>query len=67
MFNLDETITQLLKLAQYGVPVKLQLSALCGVTQGVERGLTFLEDNILNLSEEWKPLASSHTTSGNDL
>lgn len=67
VFNLDETISQLLKLAQYGVPVKLQLSALCGVTQGVERGLTFLEDNILNLSEEWKPLASSHTTSSSDL
>lgn len=67
VFNLDETITQLLKLAQYGVPVKLQLSALCGVTQGVERGLTFLEDDVLNLSKEWKPLASSHTTSGSDL
>ena len=66
VFNLDETITQMLKLAQYGVPVKLQLSALCGVTQGIERGLTFLEDNILNLSEEWKPLASSHTTSNTD-
>lgn len=67
VFNLDETISQMLKLAQYGVPVKLQLSALCGVNQSIERGLTYLEDNVLNLSQEWKPLASSHTTSSADL
>lgn len=66
VFNLNETIDEMLKLSQYGLPVKLQLSALCGVTQGLERGLTFLEDRVLNLSTEWKPLASSHTTSGSD-
>lgn len=67
VFNLSDTIDQNLKLAQYGVPNKLMLSALAGLSQSNERGLTFLEDNILNLSEEWKPLVSSHTQSSGNL
>lgn len=64
IFTLQDTIDQYLKLAQYGVPVKLQLASLMGVNQSKERGLTFLEDNILDLSNEWKPLQSTHTQSG---
>lgn len=65
-FNIKEYKAELLKDAQYGVPVKLQLASLNGVTQNMERGLSYLENNILNLHEEWKPLVSSHVQSGNE-
>lgn len=59
--NFDEVVDRYLKLAQYGVPVKLELSALIGVSQCLERGSTFLENEVLNLHEQWLPLMSSHT------
>lgn len=65
IFTLKDTIDQYIKTAQYGIPVKLQLSALLNATQGKERGLTLMEE-ILDLQNTWKPLMSSHTTSGND-
>ena len=61
--NFDEVVDRYLKLAQYGVPVKLELSALLGVSQCLERGSTFLENEVLNLHEQWLPLMSSHTQS----
>ena len=63
VFNVDSVIDQYLKLAQYGVPVKLELSALLGVSQCLERGSAYLENEILKLHEEWLPLQSSHTMS----
>lgn len=66
IFNLQETIDSYLKLGQYGVPVKLYLSALANVNQNCERGLTYLENNILNLHEEWLPLISSHVQNNED-
>ena len=48
-------------MAQFGVPVKLELSALVNVSQGLERGSIYLEDIILDLINTWKPLVSSHT------
>ena len=59
--NLKDTIDNYLKLAQFGVPVKLELSALVNVSQGLERGSIYLEDIILDLINTWKPLVSSHT------
>ena len=64
--NIDATIDRYLKLAQYGVPVKLQLSALLGATQGVTMGMAYLENDILKLHKTWKPLSSSFTTSSKD-
>lgn len=64
--NLKESIDNYLKLSQFGVPVKLYLSALSGVSQNAERGLSFLEDSVLDLSNQWKPLQSSHTSTATD-
>lgn len=58
--NSQEMIDSYLKQAQFGSPVKMYLAALSGISQSNERGMVFLENNILNLSEEWKPLNSSH-------
>ena len=65
--NLTEVVDRYLKLAQFGVPVKLELSALLGVSQNLERGSAFLENEVLNLHKEWLPLVSSHTNSLSDM
>lgn len=67
VFNIDDVVDRYLKMAQYGEPVKLELSALLGVSPSLERGSTFLENEILNLHEEWKPLVSSHTQNPNEV
>lgn len=63
IFNHADTLKNYQSLAQYGVPCKLHLTALAGVTPLKERGLVALE-NVLGIHEEWKPLQSSFTTSG---
>ena len=49
-------------MAQYGVPCKLQLAALCGITAIRERGMSAIEE-ALDIANTWKPLMSSFTTS----
>lgn len=63
--SIGDEIDRQLKLAQYGIPNKLILSALSGISQNQERGMSALED-ILDLSNTWRPLSSSFTQSGND-
>ena len=60
--SIGDEIDRQLKLAQYGIPNKLILSALSGISQNQERGMSVLED-ILDLSNTWKPLSSSFTQS----
>lgn len=60
-YNNTEFKEDLLKQAQYGLPVKLLLSSACDISPLEERGMAILENEVLNLSEEWKPLMSSHT------
>lgn len=61
-FTVKEEITQYQSLAQYGVPCKLQLAALCGITAIRERGMSAIEE-ALDIANTWKPLNSSFTTS----
>lgn len=65
-YFIDDKIDKLLKLSQYGVPVKLQLSALANSNPMKERGMSYLED-ILGLAKtQWSaPLVSSNVQSGN--
>ena len=63
-FTVKEEIAQYQSLAQYGVPCKLQLAALCGITAIRERGMNAIEE-ALDIANTWKPLNSSFTTSGN--
>ena len=58
IFTVDEEISKLQSLAQFGVPVKMKLSALSGVTSLKERGMVALEE-MLDLANTWKPLNSS--------
>ena len=61
----QDRIDQLLKLAQYGVPVKTQLASLAGMSPAKCRGLEFLEEKLGLSTNKWtRPLVSSNTQSG---
>ena len=65
-YFVDDRIDKLLKLAQYSIPVKLELASLANANPTKERGMSFME-NALGLSAtSWnKPLVSSNVQSGN--
>ena len=63
--NINEVRSLYLNMAQYGLPVKLQLLALMDIQQSHETGLRLLENDIYDFSSNWRPLGSSFTTSGN--
>lgn len=65
-FNEQKVIDNLLKAGQYGVPVKLHLSSALGVSPTDLPGLTLLENEALNLHENWIPLSSSHTATSDE-
>ena len=57
---------ELLENGTYGLPVKLAINALSGISEYESLATNYLEENILGLSEKFNsPLASSHTSSGN--
>lgn len=64
-YFVDDKVDKLLKVAQYGVPVKLELASLLNANPVKERGMSYME-NILELSvNSWnKPLVSSNVQSG---
>lgn len=53
----------LLEDAQYGLPTALAINTLNGFTELETLSLNFLENDVLNLTDKFKPLQSSHTTS----
>lgn len=62
----DDKIDQLLKLSQYGIPIKLQLMSLLGVNPAQTRSLEYLEDKLGLAKTKWTaPLVSSNVQSGN--
>lgn len=62
-FNQKEYLDNLLKVSNYGYPVKLAIMAVFGYSPADTYGLTLLED-ALNLIDKWKPLQSANTMSG---
>lgn len=65
-YFVDEKIDKLLKLSQYGLPVKLQLSALANANPMKERGMSYIEDALGLAKTQWcSPLVSSNVQSGN--
>lgn len=64
VFNRKETIESYLQSAQYGLPVKMLLSASLGLSPSAVVNMSYLENEILNLTEKFIPLSSSHTQSG---
>lgn len=64
VFNRDAVIEQYLKSAQYGLPVKMLLGASLGLSPSGVTNMAFLENEVLQLTDKFIPLSSSHTQSG---
>lgn len=61
----DDKIDQLLKLGQYGLPVKMQMASLLGISPAQCRSLEYLEDKLGLARTKWvAPLVSSNVQSG---
>lgn len=67
VFNKKENTDVLLKNAQYGIPVKTMLCASLGLTPSATVAMSYLENDILALSENFLPLMSSHTVTAEDI
>lgn len=66
-YNKEEMIAQLTQGATLGLPVKTKLAGVVGQSTPLETaGLTFLENDILALHENWIPLSTSYTQSGTE-
>lgn len=63
IFNRKENSDTLLKNAQYGIPVKTMLCASLGLTPSATVAMSYLENDVLKLTENFIPLQSSHTAS----
>ena len=66
VFNREETIDRLLKVAQYGFPVKLMLASVLGVSPSSVKNMAYMENTFLTLIDDFIPLQSSHTQSSKD-
>lgn len=65
-YNKEEVIAQLTNGATLGLPTKMQMAAVVGQSTPLDiSGLTFLENDVLELHSKWIPLNSSYTQSGN--
>ena len=61
----DDKIEQLLKLAQYSIPIKMQMVSLLGIDPAQCRSLEYLEDKLGLSKTKWiSPLVSSNVQSG---
>ena len=64
-YFVDDRIDKLLKLAQYGLPVKLELASLTNANPVKERGMSYMEEALGLANTQWnKPLMSSNVQSG---
>ncbi len=60
-YNKSKVINDLLKAGQYGLPVRSMLCASVGLSPSEVLSMTTMENDILGLTEKFKPLLSSHT------
>lgn len=60
-FNQDTVYKMYLETAQYGIPVKSHISATVGLDPIEVMNMSYLENDLLKMHEEWIPLQSSHT------
>lgn len=64
-YFVDDRIDKLLKLAQYGIPVKLELASLTNANPVKERGMSYMEEALGLAGTSWnRPLMSSNVQSG---
>jgi hypothetical protein len=67
IFNRKENTENLLKNAQFGLPVKSMLCASLGLSPSATLSLAYFENEVLGLTDMFIPLSSSHTQSSKDL
>ncbi|MGA9219595.1 MAG: hypothetical protein WBZ57_00215 [Pseudomonas graminis] len=60
-FNKQEMYKMYLEVGQFGLPVKNRLSAVVGLDPIEVMSMSYLENDLLKMHEEWIPLMSSHT------
>ena len=65
-YNRDEYIEMLLKNAQFGLPVKLELCSALGYNPRESLDMMNFENNVLKLHENMIPLQSAHTGALNE-
>jgi hypothetical protein len=65
-YNQAEIYKMYLEVGQYGVPVKNRLSAVVGLDPIEVMNMSYLENDVLKMHEEWIPLMSSHTMGADD-
>lgn len=65
-YNRDEMFKMFIEAGQYGVPVKSHISATVGLSPIEMMNMAYLENDVLELNENWKPLISSHTMNGDE-
>ena len=66
-YFVNDRIDQLLKVAQYSVPCKMELVSLLNANPVKERGMSYLEKALGIGTTSWnQPLVSSNTVSGNN-
>ena len=66
VFNRKENTAELLKGAQASLPLKLRLLASYGMSPSAGVSMNILEDKILQLTDSFIPLRSSHTQSSDN-
>lgn len=62
-YTKDDFRKTLLENAQYGLPTKLALGCLSGFSEKETLSLNFLEEECLGITDKFRPLQSSYTTS----
>ena len=66
-YFVSDRIDQLLKAAQYGLPIKIELMSLLGTNPVKERGMSFMEEALGLTSTSWnRPLVSSNIQVGSN-
>lgn len=63
IFNRDQKLEDAIEAAPFGFPTKLVAGAIMGLAPSSIEGLAFLENEVLNLNEQFVPLQSAHTMS----
>lgn len=64
-FNRKDVVAEELKASQFGLPNKTRLITSMGMSQSSINSMTFLENEVLELHNNFIPLQSSHVQNGN--
>jgi len=65
-YNQDKYVARLKEASTLGLPVKLEYCAALGKTPSEIYNTTILENDVLNIVNDWIPLSSSYTQTEND-